>query len=99
MVLDRQVVNPGNAQMHDRKFEIGDRVVLTALGRERSPKLKSTTGVIFGKSAGTKAYRVLFDGRTTPLQMHPSYIEAADCGASETGRPNFGEDGGCGSNP
>lgn len=64
--------------MHDVEFKIGDRVVLTALGRERSPKLKSTTGVILGKSPGTEAYRVLFDGRTTPLLVHQSYIESAD---------------------
>jgi hypothetical protein len=64
--------------MDDVEYEIGDRVALTTLGRERSPRLKSTTGVIVGKNPGTKAYRVLMDGRTTPLLVHQSYIEAVD---------------------
>ncbi len=64
--------------MHDLEYEIGDRVALTTLGRERSPKLKSTTGVIVGKSRDARAYRVLIDGRKAPLLLHETYITAAD---------------------
>ena len=52
------------------------RVRLTRLGIERSPKLKSHTGIIVGVSHGGKSFRILIDGRKMPIALHESYIEA-----------------------
>jgi hypothetical protein len=64
--------------MQDGKEDLkpGTRVRLTKLGIERSPKLKSHTGIIVGVSHGARSFRVLIDGRKMPLALHESYIEA-----------------------
>jgi hypothetical protein len=64
--------------MRYRDVEVipGQRVRLSALGKERCPKLnlKSDAGVVLGKVGGS-AVRILFDGRKRPVTVHLSYIE------------------------
>jgi len=59
----------------DEVFQIGKRFSLSALGRERCPRLKNDTGVIVGKPQRGDAVRVLLDGRKMPISIHASYIE------------------------
>jgi hypothetical protein len=65
--------------MHDRYDELkpGTRVRLTALGKERSPRLKSDVGKIVSISLHTSTVRVLFEGRKAPTTLHITYIEPA----------------------
>ena len=53
----------------------GKRIRLSALGKERCPKLKNHTGIVVGKSPRSNAFRVLIDGRKMPITLHESYIE------------------------
>lgn len=65
--------------MHDRYDELkpGTRVRLTALGKERSPRLKSHVGKIVTISLHTSTVRVLFEGRKSSVTLHVTYIEPA----------------------
>jgi hypothetical protein len=58
--------------MHGRCEESkpGDRVRLSALGKERCPRLKTDTGTSV-KMFGDSAARVVIDGRTGALTLHP----------------------------
>ena len=59
----------------DSELEIGQRIRLTALGRERCAKFKTYTGVVTGKTDYSAAVRVLMDGHKTKTTLHTSYIE------------------------
>ena len=65
--------------MHDRHEELkpGTRVRLTALGKERSPRLKSHVGKIVAVSLHTSTVRVLFVGRKATVTLHVTYVERA----------------------
>ena len=65
------------AQMHDHDIELrqGQRIRLSALGKERC-KLKTDTGVVAGRTNHGNAVRVLMDGRKQPQTLHRTYIEA-----------------------
>lgn len=56
-------------------LQIGDRVKLSALGLERSPRM-TRTGVIVG--AIGSSFEVLMDGSKTPVRLHKTYLEKAD---------------------
>jgi hypothetical protein len=56
-------------------LQIGDRVRLSALGRERSPKM-TKTGVTVG--AIGSSFEVLMDGSKIPVRLHKTYLEKAD---------------------
>jgi hypothetical protein len=58
----------------DDELSAGKRIKLSALGKERCPKLKNHTGIVISK--GPHAFRVLIDGRKMPITLHKSYIEA-----------------------
>jgi hypothetical protein len=60
----------------DEVFQIGKRFRLSALGKERCPRLTTHTGVIVGQPQRSDAVRVLLDGRKFPITLHASYIEA-----------------------
>jgi hypothetical protein len=64
-------------QMNDHDIELrpGQRIRLSALGRERCKLFKMDTGVVAGKSS-RGGVRVLMDGRKQPQTLHRSYIEA-----------------------
>lgn len=60
------------------KFKLGDRVRLSALGKARSPRIKSKAGRIISipKSlTGRATIEVLFDGNKRGTRMHCSYLE------------------------
>jgi hypothetical protein len=56
-------------------LQIGDRVKLSTLGQERSPRM-TRTGVIVG--AIGSSFEVLMDGGKIPVRLHRSYLEKAD---------------------
>jgi hypothetical protein len=58
------------------EFEIGDRVRLSALGRQRSPKTRETTGKIVAIFGST--YKVVMAGKKMPVRLHGSYLEKID---------------------
>lgn len=57
----------------DPEFEIGDRVRLSALGKQRSPRTPDRTGKILAIFGST--YKVLMDGKVMPVRLHGSYLE------------------------
>jgi hypothetical protein len=59
-----------------QEFNVGDRVRLSAIGLERSPRMNSACGVIVGLTGTGNAYRVLFDNKKLAVLMHKSYIVA-----------------------
>jgi hypothetical protein len=56
-------------------LSVGDRVCLSDLGRQRSPRM-TQTGVITGAIGG--AFYVLLDGAKSPVRLHHSYIVKVD---------------------
>jgi hypothetical protein len=61
---------PGNSE--NPPVQIGDRVRLSALGQERSPRM-TRTGVIVG--AIGSSFAVLLDGSKVPVRLHKTYLE------------------------
>ena len=61
----------------ENEYQPGQRIRLSALGKERCPKIKIYSGVVSGKTSRSDAVRVLIDGRKTPMTLHVSYIEAS----------------------
>ena len=53
-------------------LQVGDRIRLTELGRQRSPRM-TQTGVVTG--AVGSGFDVLLDGARIPVRLHRSYIE------------------------
>ena len=66
-------VKPGKSET--QTLSIGDRVRLSALGQQRSPKM-IRTGEIVG--AIGSSFAVLLDGAKTSVRLHFSYLEKAD---------------------
>jgi hypothetical protein len=67
-------IMPGsNNNNSDFEFEIGDRVRLSALGRQRSPKTPDRTGKIVAIFGST--YKVVMEGKVMPVRLHGSYLE------------------------
>ena len=62
--------------MDDNDLKIGDRVRLTPLGEQRNVRLRTSTGVITGRTRGNGFY-VLMDGNKTVSTLHRSYVERA----------------------
>ena len=58
-----------------KELKPGTRVRLSALGRERCPKMTRQTGVVVAKLDRSDAVRVLMDGNKDPSTLHRSYIE------------------------
>jgi hypothetical protein len=53
-------------------LRVGDRVKLSALGQERSPKM-AKTGLIV-RAIGS-SFDVLMDGSKIPVRLHRTYLE------------------------
>jgi hypothetical protein len=69
-------VQPRDPRVQDHEdMQIGIRVRLSPLGRERSSRLGSRTGVVLSRKSRT-SLRVLLDGQKLPVTLHESYIEA-----------------------
>jgi hypothetical protein len=61
---------------HDgRELRPGMRIRLSALGKDRSPRMKVHTGVIVGLTDGSEGVRVMMDGSKSPITLHETYIE------------------------
>jgi len=63
----------------ERRFQVGDRVRLSELGRARFPA-RTEFGTISAEKRSTdgNSVRVLFDGSKNSVRLHESFIEAAD---------------------
>jgi hypothetical protein len=48
---------------------------MSALGATRNPRLAEKEGAVVGSSRLNSSIRVLFDGRKSPMSLHPDYIE------------------------
>jgi hypothetical protein len=63
--------------MHDPDdiFKVGTRIRLSTLGKERSRRTKTQTGVVIGRPFQSDALRVQMDGAKQPITLHISYVE------------------------
>jgi hypothetical protein len=60
------------------RFQVGDRVRLSKLGEERSPRTTAKVGTIVSLrrlKSGWASALILFDDRKEPRRFHLSYIE------------------------
>lgn len=53
-------------------LQVGDRVRLSALGRERSPKMAKTGLIVHAIGS---SFDVLMDGSKLPVRLHRTYLE------------------------
>lgn len=58
------------------RYEVGDRVKLSDLGKTRSPRLAGS-GLVVAVPRGGRSVWVRFEGNTSPTPLHASYIEPA----------------------
>ena len=54
---------------------VGARIKMTTLGARRNPYFADRKGTVVGGSRASSSFRVLFDGRKTPISMHRDYLE------------------------
>jgi len=59
-------------------FAPGDRVRLSALGRNRHPKMLDVPGTVVKPTNSPSSIGVLFDGRRTPVRMHRAYLDRCE---------------------
>jgi hypothetical protein len=59
----------------DDDFSVGDRVGLSALGRERCHKYRSTTGVVVKVIKPGSRLRILLDDVKNQRTLHRTYLE------------------------
>ena len=57
------------------RISIGVRVKMSKLGRLRNRHFAKKIGTIVGSGRLNSSFRVLFDGRKTPITLHEDYIE------------------------
>jgi hypothetical protein len=57
---------------------IGERVKLTALGKERSPRIAEKVGTVIRRTPYSSIVGVLFDGNRLSTSIHKDYIEPID---------------------
>lgn len=74
------MVGPGKGKelTVEPELSIGDRVRLSALGQERSSRMRARGGTVVGLPAfefGGRTVVVLLDGNKRPTRLHRSYIE------------------------
>jgi hypothetical protein len=68
---------------------VGARCRLSRLGLARSPRTTMTVGTVVGGGRLTSSVRVLFDGYSSPVSLHKTYVEliAAEPEAPAQQRP------------
>jgi hypothetical protein len=59
------------------QFCVGQRVRLSELGRQRTPRAKTQTGTIVVLPTASSVY-ILFDENKRPTKLHRSYAELDD---------------------
>jgi hypothetical protein len=57
------------------RISIGARIKMSKLGKARNPHFADKEGTVVGSSRLNNSVRVLFDGRRTPVSLHPDYVE------------------------
>ena len=65
-----------SGSFEEAEFKVGDRVRLSAIGLERSPRMSRNGGVLVGVTISGSAYRVLFDNKKLAILLHKSYLIA-----------------------
>ncbi|ABE38794.1 hypothetical protein RPD_1557 [Rhodopseudomonas palustris BisB5] len=73
MKVDR-MGRPISNNLQGASLNIGDRVRMSALGRERHPRYGDRQGVIVG-IASPSILRVKFDATKTTVSIHRGYLE------------------------
>ena len=59
----------------EEHFQVGERVRLSDLGRQRMPRSKATSAKVVGYGRSETRIRVVFEGSTYPVSIHISYLE------------------------
>lgn len=54
---------------------VGARIKMSKLGRSRNRHFADKEGTVVGSGRLNRSFRVLFDGRKTPITLHQDYIE------------------------
>jgi hypothetical protein len=71
-----------NRQLAEQAFQLGDRVRLSPLGKDRvrrpTTEIGTVVGLVNNRSPGT--VRVLFDGLKTAKTLHKTYVEPLPLG-------------------
>jgi len=57
------------------RISIGARIKMSKLGRSRNRHFADKEGTVVGSGRLNRSFRVLFDGRKTPITLHQDYIE------------------------
>ena len=57
------------------EYTVGVRVKLSALGKERCPRLSNKTGTLVGRGIYANSMVVVFDGNRTSSTIHVTYLE------------------------
>ena len=78
--VDRQIrfasLRMMSGSFEEPEFKVGDRVRLSSIGLERSPRMTRSGGVVVGVNDSGSAYRVLFDSKKLAILLHKSYLTA-----------------------
>lgn len=54
---------------------VGARIKMSKLGQSRNRHFADKEGTVVGSGRLNRSFRVLFDGRKTPITLHQDYIE------------------------
>ena len=54
---------------------VGARIKMSKLGKSRNRHFADKEGTVVGSGRLNRSFRVLFDGRKTPITLHQDYIE------------------------
>jgi hypothetical protein len=60
------------------RFQVGDRVRLSKLGEQRSPRMSMKVGTIVSQTShksGSASVLIQFDDRKEPCRLHWSHVE------------------------
>jgi hypothetical protein len=82
LIEERRLATERGGRSSASLLVIGTRIKMSLLGVARNPRLASKEGTIVGNSRINNSVRVLFDGRRTPLSLHPDYLEPTGFGSA-----------------
>ena len=57
------------------ELQAGDRIKLSALGKERCPRIASKAGTVIGRKLNSRIVTIQFDGNRNPTSINCDYIE------------------------
>ena len=58
------------------EYNVGVRVKLSALGKERCPRLSNKTGTLVGPGIYANSVVIVVDGNRTSSTIHATYLES-----------------------